>query len=42
MAEQKVQQQQPQEPKTFIGKAWRMMWKVIGLLLISSRDIFAY
>lgn len=35
MAEQKIQQQQPQEPKTFVGKSWRMIWKVIGLLLIS-------
>ncbi|AKX44903.1 hypothetical protein AKN87_07195 [Thiopseudomonas alkaliphila] len=35
MAEQRPQQQKPQEPKTFIGKTWAMMWKVIGLLLIS-------
>lgn len=35
MAEQRSQPQKPQEPKTFIGKTWAMMWKVIGLLLIS-------
>lgn len=35
MAEQKVQQQQPQEPKTIVGKTLRLIAKIIGLLLIS-------
>lgn len=36
MAEQRAApQKQPQEPKTFVGKIWASLWKVIGLLLLS-------
>lgn len=34
MAEQRVQTP-PQEPKTFIGKTWALVWKIFALLLVS-------